>query len=319
MISTTKIIIAVILISITFSVGYSFFSSELKINGNAEAIDTRPIIYDEYSKSESTWEITQEPWNTGEVYYYYIEVNLKNLDKNFDNWVLELYYPPYVVANKMSFWGSASGEVVRIGDYDVVRFTSQTWNGKVNLNETLTISFIMAYSQNLTLVTDHLVFNGLLVKNFTQIGTKYLVGTSTGDVGDPTGGQTGGIEEIENSNSTFTYTVGNSWNSGNNMKTYSLTMDFKNMDSSASSWKLLLDFDNTINENMISQWISPSNEVTDVDNKRRVKLVNFAYNGSLPVGNTLHFEMQVTIPSNEQLNISNVIFNNKKVVNITRK
>lgn len=321
LVSTSGILITVILISLGLSVGYSFFSTQFNIIGNVNLSGVPPYVeYDEVSKSVATWEIVQQPWNRDGVYYYKIEINLQNLDKNFDNWTLDLYYPPYVVEDKMEFWGSATGEVLRIENYDVVRFTSQFWNGRVNLNDTLNISFIMAYSGNLTLVTDHLVFNGLLVKDFTQIGEKYVVGNSTGDHGDPTGGETGDEtgDDLDPSNSTLSYRVKNTWQSGN-YTVNQLQINFTNRDSNTSSWKLSLDFDNNIPDNGVNQWISPDTQILDVGGYRRVKLHNFDYNGMLNNGNTLSFEMQVMTPIGETPNIINVVFNNMKVTDITKR
>lgn len=168
-IGTIPIIVTVVILLFTISVGYSLFSSQLKLIGNVHIEKEGPDLDlpTEISDSDVTWKISATPWGETQVSYYMV-ITITNNDEDYKSWSFSIDFPPYVIEDKISAWEASSVTVKRVGDYDRVTMEITGWNGEFSKGQKKSSEFIIALNSTDDLVLNNFVFNNKLVKNFTK-------------------------------------------------------------------------------------------------------------------------------------------------------
>lgn len=116
----------------------------------------------ETGNSKATWNIVNS-WGTT----HQVKVNIENNDKACTSWTLSIDVPQGIDENSITSW-SSSVKVERIGNYDRVTFTSQSYNGNVELGQTASIEFQINYSDKIDFNIYKVIFNGTVINDITQ-------------------------------------------------------------------------------------------------------------------------------------------------------
>lgn len=169
-ISTVYIFVIILVVLISISVGYSKFSSELKMVGSVSISnqesggDSETDITTEISKSTLDVEI-QTSWTSENLYYYNMNMVLTNLDEDVTEWIMTIDLPPKVDVTSSNFWCAAEVEVTRVGNYDRLTFKNYDWNGEKPINSEIQFGFNIAFTEDVAIELTNVTFNGRLVEN----------------------------------------------------------------------------------------------------------------------------------------------------------
>lgn len=161
-ISALYIFIIMVIILTSVSLGYSKFSSQLKLIGNV-SIDR------EISNSILNVEVGSN-WTSENTYFYNMNLKLTNLDEDVTEWEVVIDFPPGVDLEKTQFWCAAEVTVKSVGEYSRVVFTNYDWNSNKPINSEIDFGFNMAFSEYVEIKVKNVTFNGKLVKNITYTG-----------------------------------------------------------------------------------------------------------------------------------------------------
>lgn len=155
----TIVLIIITIFFLTISIGYSYLSEKLYIQGKSSIV-AQDIPEDfEPGSSTFTWEIIHA-WGGGDAsYIYQISISIVNNDEDVETWEVSFDVPDTYDDSSTQSW-IASERTYENGRLTLV---AQGWNASVPKGGTLTIEFQIAFTEEETDFINNLTLNGLLV------------------------------------------------------------------------------------------------------------------------------------------------------------
>lgn len=155
----TIVLIVIAVFFLTISVGYSYLSEKVFIQGKSSIVGQSSSEDYEQGDSTFTWSIIHA-WGGGtSSYIYQIKIDILNNDKDIDIWEISFDVPDTYDDSSTQSW-SASERIYENGRLTLV---GQGWNGSVKKGETASIEFQIAFTEEETDFIQNLTLNGLLV------------------------------------------------------------------------------------------------------------------------------------------------------------
>lgn len=172
-IKTSNIVLLLFIGILCLSVGYSYYSTQLNINGNVKMSKEEegdPDIPTEKSKSRLTVEVTNS-WINADMYYYQLNLVLKNLDEDVNGWLITIDVPPYVDVEKSGFWCAAEVTVTEYATFHRISFSNYDWNANVNLEGEFTFGFNIVFTEEIDIKTGlkNVIFNEKLIEDIEYV------------------------------------------------------------------------------------------------------------------------------------------------------
>lgn len=158
----TIVTIVMVIFLLTLSTGYSYLHAKLKIEGKA-TIAAKNIKTENYEKGQSvsSWNIVAQLRQGNSPFEIYdIKMTIVNNDGNVDSWEIGMDVPDSYVESKLKTKCASNAQ------YNNGRLIlySESWNGKVNKGEILTLEFQIALKNDTKLDIKNITFNGLLTQ-----------------------------------------------------------------------------------------------------------------------------------------------------------
>lgn len=144
------------------SIGYSYWSTSLKIEGKVTSGEVTPDLPSEISQSTVTWGIVNE-WGTGtssDPKFYQVKIDIENHDGDMDEWELSFEVPDGIMSEKINSWGASSTTV----EGNRVYMKCQSWNGAISDGNILNLEFQLAFDREVDFYVKNIVFNNKLIQ-----------------------------------------------------------------------------------------------------------------------------------------------------------
>lgn len=180
-IGTMYIFVIILIFLVSISLGYSLFSSELKMIGSVSISKEQS---GENSETDLPIELSNSilnvdigtHWTSENIHYYNMNIILTNLDEDVTEWLITIDVPPKVDVAKSSFWCAAEVEITRVGDHDRITFKNYSWNAEKPINSEIQFGFNIAFSEEVKIQLTNVIFNGKLVNNieYSQNSAQYM-------------------------------------------------------------------------------------------------------------------------------------------------
>lgn len=159
---TLNIFIIMLILLITISIGYSMFSTQLKMIGKVTITKPEVELPTELSKSSATWQVTNS-WPG----FYELSIVITNMDEDIDGWVISVDLPNAVLENQIYAWWSSETTYEPMGDYDRISFKCYDYNSKIPNGSQLTVPLSLPLNDEIDV--KNLIINGKLITDFTRI------------------------------------------------------------------------------------------------------------------------------------------------------
>lgn len=171
MLKTFNVFLIIFIGIISLSIGYSYFSSQLNIIGNATLENQGNLdLPTEKSNNELSVEIGAK-WTNGNLHYYNMNLILTNKDEDVKGWVVTMDLPPKVDIANSQFWCAAEVTVERVGDYDRLTFKNYDWNADILVGGQINFGFNIALIDDSPIEVKNVVFNNKLMEKITYKNT----------------------------------------------------------------------------------------------------------------------------------------------------
>jgi len=176
-VGTFNIFLIILVVLLSFSVGYSYFSSSLNIIGKAELGKVGEPEFPILQISESELLVGIEArWEHEGIYYYNTTLIFKNLDHDFKGWKIAIDVPANVDMEKSAFWCAAEVTIERFEDHCRLTFENYDWNSQVLLNGEINLGFNLAFSQEMAMDVSNPTINDAVIENllFKENSAQYM-------------------------------------------------------------------------------------------------------------------------------------------------
>lgn len=180
-ISTMYIFIILLVMLISFSVGYSLFSSELNIV--SKVILEKVVADDDYTElpgqiSDSELIVhVGSMWEQEGCYIYNMNLKLINLDRDVEEWIVTVDLPANVSVEKTDFWCAAHVEIIELENGSRLVFSNYDWNGAKPINSEIDFGFNLAFTEQVKINVENVTFNRRLINKIEYTGEMSLYST----------------------------------------------------------------------------------------------------------------------------------------------
>ena len=165
-VGTFNIFLVILVVLLSFSVGYSYFSSSLNIIGKVELGRVGEPEFPLLQISDSTLLVGIEAhWENAGIHYYNITLVFTNLDHDFKGWKIALDLPTKVDMQNTVFWCAADVTVEEFEDRTRLTFENYDWNSKVDLNGEINLGFNIAFSEEVAINVSNPTLNAAVIEN----------------------------------------------------------------------------------------------------------------------------------------------------------
>lgn len=122
------------------------------------------VIKEEENNEDITYNWKKEyEWGNGtetDLKYYKILIYITNHGQTVENWEINFDVQPGIVLQSCNVWSASSTEA----NGNTVTMKCQSWNGKIEEGNTLTVDFILAFDNAQELSIDNFKFNGKIIQ-----------------------------------------------------------------------------------------------------------------------------------------------------------
>ena len=161
-IGTFNIFIIMLILLMMISIGYSMFSTQLKMIGKVTITKPEVELPTELSKSTATWQVTNS-W-TG---FYEIMIIITNLDEDIDGWVISVDLPNAVLENEIHAYWSSETTYEPMGDYDRITFKCYDYNAKIPYGSEIKVPLSLPLMGEMDV--KNIIVNGKLITDITRL------------------------------------------------------------------------------------------------------------------------------------------------------
>jgi len=163
---------------ISFSVGYSLFSSELNIV--SKVILEKVVADDDYTELPGQISDSElivhlgSMWEQEGCYIYNMNLKLINLDRDVEEWIVTVDLPAHVSVEKTDFWCAAHVEIIELENGSRLVFSNYDWNGTKPINSEIDFGFNLAFTEKVKINVENVTFNRRLINKIEYTGEMSL-------------------------------------------------------------------------------------------------------------------------------------------------